>query len=327
MPAQHDLRRSLRSIRCTSIAVTSIAAAIAAGPAHAQSANAEALFDEGNRLIASGKVAEACEAFEASNRAEPRAGTLLHLGACRELNHQLASAWSAYKAALARAKDPDKRKIAAARVEALEPRLSYLTVAVSAPTEGLTVVRNGASFDPGSWNRPLPVDGGDYVIVGRARGHRDWQTIAHVAPEHDQIRVEVPALDPVVHPAPRPAPSNLLTMRRKIAIGAAGVSAIGLAAGVVLGLAANRDTDDVFKLCPESMMMSCPQAAQANALLSSAHDRAFEANIAFGVAAASVIAAAVLWFTGAPESGDSGRVSVVPSLKPGEASIVLARRF
>jgi len=43
-----------------------------------------------------------CEAFDASNRLEPRAGTLIALGDCREKNQQLASAWSAYKDALTR---------------------------------------------------------------------------------------------------------------------------------------------------------------------------------------------------------------------------------
>src|ERR1043165_3380571 len=48
--------------------------------AFAQSADAEALFDQGNKLMADGKLAQACDSFEASNRIEPRAGTLLQLG-------------------------------------------------------------------------------------------------------------------------------------------------------------------------------------------------------------------------------------------------------
>src|SRR4051812_9331394 len=76
------------------------------GPAHAQNAQAERLFDEGNKLMADGKLAQACTAFEASNRVEPRAGTLIRLGECREKNHQLASAWSAYKDARNLATDP-----------------------------------------------------------------------------------------------------------------------------------------------------------------------------------------------------------------------------
>ena len=78
--------------------------------AYAQSAEAEAAFGEGDRLMAAGKIAEACDAFEASNRVEQRAGTLIRLGECREKNRQLASAWSAYKDALTRVRDPRKRE-------------------------------------------------------------------------------------------------------------------------------------------------------------------------------------------------------------------------
>src|SRR5450432_2336877 len=90
--------------------------------ARAQSAEAEALFNDGARLMAAGQLAEACEAFEASNRIESRAGTLIRLGECREQNHQLASAWSAYKDALTRVRDPQKRALAESKVAQLEPR-------------------------------------------------------------------------------------------------------------------------------------------------------------------------------------------------------------
>src|SRR5258705_11524929 len=107
-----------------------------------------------------GKLAQACAAFEASNRVEPRGGTLIRLGECREQNHQLASAWSAYKDALNRVKDPRKRELAAARVAALEPRLSYLTVSVpeDSRVDGLVITRNGGAPDLGLWNRAIPVD-------------------------------------------------------------------------------------------------------------------------------------------------------------------------
>src|ERR1041385_4972635 len=74
--------------------------------ADAQSAQAEAMFGEGDRLMAAGKIVDACAAFEASNNLAPGAGTLIRLGQCREQNHEIASAWAAYKSALARVKDP-----------------------------------------------------------------------------------------------------------------------------------------------------------------------------------------------------------------------------
>ena len=97
-------------------------------PAHAQSAEAEAMFNEGDKLMAAGKIAEACAAFDASNNLDPRAGTLIRLGECREASSQYASAWTAYRGGLTRAKDPRKRGIAQAKVSALEPRLSHLTI-------------------------------------------------------------------------------------------------------------------------------------------------------------------------------------------------------
>src|SRR5262249_13795797 len=98
--------------------------------AHAESPEAEALFNDAGKLMADGKLAAACVASDASNRIEPRAGPLIRLGECRELTHQIASAWSAYKDALTRVRDPRKRDLARTRAAALEPRLSYLTVLV-----------------------------------------------------------------------------------------------------------------------------------------------------------------------------------------------------
>jgi hypothetical protein len=174
--------------------------------AFAQSADAEALFDQGNKLMADGKLVQACDSFEASNRIEPRTGTLIRLGECREQNQQLASAWSAFKDALTRVIDPGKRKRAADDIAAIEPRLSYLTVSVSDESriEGLTLTRNGRSFDPLLWNRPLPVDGGDYVIAGQAPGHQDWQTVVHIAAADGKVNVEVPRLVPLPRPVARP---------------------------------------------------------------------------------------------------------------------------
>src|SRR5258708_24898372 len=140
-------RHPLRPIR--SIAAISAFVVAAAGAARAQNVEAETLFADGNKLTKQGKLAEACDAFEASNRIEARAGTLIRLGECREANHQLASAWSAYKDALTRVKDTHKKAIATAKVAELEPKLSYLTISVpdEARVEGLALTRNGQLAD------------------------------------------------------------------------------------------------------------------------------------------------------------------------------------
>jgi hypothetical protein len=95
---------------------------------------------------------------------------------------------------------------------------------------------------------------------------------------------------------------------------------------VVVGTTAKSKQDDAFKQCPDPAMV-CAQADQANALIQSSHSWALGANIAYGVAAATAIGAGVLWFTGAPKSETSPRVSVVPSLVPGEPGVLVRGTF
>ena len=343
MPARRDLPRRPSSIAAISTVLAMLALS---RPSHAQSAEAEALFNEGNQLMTEHKLAQACEAFEASNRAEPRAGTLIRLGECREQNQQLASAWSAYRDALNRVKDPRKREYATSRAGGVEQRLSYLKVSVAADgkLDGLVITRNGKPLDPTLWDRSLPVDGGEYVIVARAPDHDEWQATASVAIEHGNITLEVPRLKERSTPTPptsgttpptvtiEPPPADPLpahswfTVRRKIALGVAGASAVAVVTGVVLGLSARSKQDDAFRLCP-APATPCDAADQSNALIQTSHRRALEANIAFGVAGAAAITTGVLWLTGAPTAEAPARISIVPSVSSGHASVVLVGRF
>jgi hypothetical protein len=180
--------------------VVSIAAisllAIASVPAHAQNAEAERRFVEAEALLSAGKVAEACASFEASNRLEPRAGTLINIGLCKEKLGKLASALAAFRGALDRVKDPRKKAVAAERVAALAPRVSQLTISVGpeARVEGLTISRGGEPIDAADHGRPVPVDGGSYEIAASAPGYRRWSTSIRVAPERDKASVSVPVL-------------------------------------------------------------------------------------------------------------------------------------
>jgi hypothetical protein len=322
-------------------------AAVTASHAYAQSAEAESLFSEGNKLMKEGKIGQACDAFEASNRIEPRAGTLIRIGECRERNHEFASAWSAYKDALNRVKDPRKKKLAAAKAAEIEPKLSYLTVSVpdESRVEGLTITRNGQPFDHGLWNREVPVNGGEYVIGGQAPGREEWSATVTVPAESGKVSVEIPKLGEITKlvtpPAPTPSPPALLPVpatisageidaavkpsmwaaKRKIAVGMASGSAVGLIAGVVLGLQANSKRDEAHQHCSKTAT-PCPDAELANKLIDEAQGRALGANIAFGVAGTLAISAAVLWFTGAAES-PAHRVAVAPRLAPGEPGVVV----
>lgn len=308
------------SIGIRSIVIAALALAAGPGQVRAQSGSAEALYTEGHRLLDQGKVAEACDAFEASNRALPGAGTYLALGICRERNGQLASAWSAYQAALARAKDGEKRRFARTKIDEIEPRLSYLKIAVSADNaEAVTLTRNGSSLDPMLWNRALPVDGGDYRIEGRVPGREPWRTTLHVPIERGAITAVVPDL--VKHTRPVSKPAVPWTARRKVSVGFAvtSVVAVGLAAG--LGLRAMSYENEANALCPNREPRGCDHGDQASALSATGHRFAIAADVMWGLAGATAITAGVLWFTG-------GRgIAIAPTASPEGFGVTATRRF
>jgi hypothetical protein len=288
------------------------------------------LFDEGDKLMSDGRLAQACDAFDASNKVESRAGTLLRLGECREQNHELASAWSAYKDALTLAKDPAKRDFARAKVAELEPKLSYLMIAVAELNKrpGLAITRNAKPVDPALWNHAVPVDGGEAVIVARADGYDEWKTTVTVPRERGKITVDVPELSEpakptLAEPAQRRAPPvapvvmrveakprPVFTTRRKLALAVAGVAVTSVAVGSILGISAKTREDDAFALCPNPAV-ACANAPSADQFIRSGHSLAIGADVLFGVAGVAAIGAGALWFTGAPESRHP--VTIVPA--------------
>lgn len=302
------------------------------------SPQAEALFRDGRQLIKAGKVAEACAAFEGSERAEHNVSTVMNLADCREKNQQYAAAWALFLQADSQTRsDATKQTVngtAKRRAKALEARLSYLIINV--PDESripdLIVTRDGAPVDPAEWNRAIPADGGSHVIAGKAPGHESWQTTITLRPESDKQSVEVPrfkALPVILHrEAPRtveraaaaPEPP-LWTTRRKVALGVAGGgAAVGIAA-IVLGAGAQSLRNDAVATCPPSACS--PDDARAAADKNDrARSRAMLANVGFGVAGAAIVTGAVLWLTGRP-SASTVAVAPLPSFN----GIALSRSF
>jgi len=278
----------------------------ASGDARAQNAAAELLFRDGDQLMGEGNLAEACAAFQASNRIEPRAGTLIRLGDCREKNHQLASAWSAYVDAVARVKDPGKAQIATSKVRALEPRLSKLTIVVHGPVDALAITRDGTAIDGALLGRAVPTDGGTYAIRASADGYEAWETKITVPEEAGAVTVDVPALVAVPRAArptvgandrtPRPrAGATGMSGKRKAAIGFGVVGVLAIGGGVALGLDARGLEDEAAGICPA---ITCTRADEANTTLDRARNRALLSNVAYGAGGVAVVTGAVLWIVG-----------------------------
>src|SRR3954470_22350515 len=95
---------SRRSRRFAALGPACCLVLLHAGVASAQTsasdkAAAEALFDQGVRLMKQNSFGEACPNLEESERIDPAVGTLLYLGECYERMGKTASAWATFREA------------------------------------------------------------------------------------------------------------------------------------------------------------------------------------------------------------------------------------
>jgi serine/threonine-protein kinase len=182
-----------------------------AQPAGAQ---AEVLFRQGRDLLAAGKVADACVAFEESQKLQPAVTTLLNLAGCREKLGQLATAWGLFLDAVRATRSATDAAgqqlhgVAQTHADKLEPRVSKLTINVpqQSQVDGLEITRGRERVESALWNRALPIDGGTYTITARAPGANPWSTRVTVAAEGDTRTVQIPDLHNLPRDLDRPPP-------------------------------------------------------------------------------------------------------------------------
>jgi hypothetical protein len=160
---------------------------------------AEALFQQGKRLLEKGDVAAACPKLAESQRLDEATGTLLALAMCHESEGRLASAWAEYAEVVARAQTEgrtDRERAARQSVRALEPRLSTLTIVVpdAAAIDGLEVARDGVPLNAAGWSTAVPVDPGPHVVTARAPGRISWSASLPIGAVADRVTVTVPVL-------------------------------------------------------------------------------------------------------------------------------------
>ena len=317
---------------------------LASAPAHAQSVEAETLFREGKKLLKQGKVAEACEKLEASDRLEPSVGTELNLADCRAKNHQLASAWATFEKATVSAKvahDGKRQAEAKRRAKELEPRLLYFTVNV--PTEsrvdGLEIKRSSIPVDPELWNQGVPTDAGEYELTAEAPGYITWIKHVTLAGEGQKASVTVPVLEKQAKPAeppPKPhdkksAPADMPlppeaparpvaehsswtgTRKGAIVVGILGLAAAG--GGLAFGLHSNDLETQSDALCPTT---TCNNA-MALQLNSDARNAALYSDIGYIAGGALVGTAIVMWIVGSP--------SITPVVAPDRVGLAFEARF
>jgi hypothetical protein len=300
---------------------------------------AEALFEEGRRLVAAGTFAEACPKFADSERLDPSPGTLLNLASCYEKLGRTATAWATYREAASAASAAGRTEYLATaqrHAEALAPTLARLTVTVAQPVEGMQVTRDGVRVDRAEWGTPIPVDTGMHNMQASAPGHKSWVSGVDVPKDGLQVSVAVPPLDalpgesspPVVAP-PTPAPLALPPSApavperaegggpgpRLMGLVVAGVGVVGLGVGAGFALSAKSQYNTSLSNCEPSNPDACngTGVSQRNDARSAGNI----ASVAVSVGAAALAGGAVIWLT-APHGGQppssSARIGIAPTL-------------
>jgi len=325
------------------LVVVALALVTGHATARAQSATAQAetLFRQGKELLAHGKTAEACAAFDASQRLEPTIATTLNQASCREKNGQLATAWGLFldaeRQSRAAVDDAGRQlhQVASDHAGKLEPRLSTLTVAVPAENRvrGLEILRNGEPLDPGAWGKALPVDGGTYKITARAPGNAEWSSSITVGAERDVKTIETPKLKAALIATPPPprdtAPAKTASSDHHrsnvlpLVLGGAALALGGGALGFELSARSTYDkVDDPANKTSD---------AKRDSLWHSANTRRYVAE-GLGLAGLACAGTAVWLYLRAPRELETStsvqaRVLVQPILTPDQAGLSLQGAF
>ena len=287
--------------------------ALAFAPVHARAASAgdvtlaEALFQQGKKLMTEGKYAEACPKLAESQRLDPAGGTLLALGLCHEGEGKTATAWAELNEALAAAiKDGNavRQKAARDHIAALEPKLPHLVVDV-APADaidGFVLTLDDEPLAKAAWGSPIPVDPGKHVLRAKAPNKGEWSTTTE-AIASQQVQVEVPALAdaPIANPLEKPASGG--DSKKTVGWIVGGVSLVAIGVGGYFGLRAISKRHQSDDLCPADDQCT-PEGKSLN---DEAKSAATVSTVLFGVGIAG--AAVATWMILSSNSGGSSESS------------------
>lgn len=281
--------------------------AVATSEQETAEATADRLFREGRELLKQGKYDEACPKLEQSHRLDPALGTLLNLGVCYEELGKVASAWTVYREVASQARELaqfEREALAQERIAALEPELPRIVLDFGGALPTL-VSLNDQPLPSDAWDSPLPVDPGTHRVEVRSAGHGVWKQQVQVARAQSR-RVVVPLL--TVAATNFTAPHSVQQLARlpddrskdsgqpsarNIAMVLGGLGGGAAIAGTVFGILAyssNASSDD--ECGPRGACTS-----KGRELRETASDQAAVSTVAFGIAAASVTGALVLWLT------------------------------
>src|SRR5262249_47437855 len=250
---------------------------------------ADALFEEGRRLLDEKRLPEACAKLERSFQLAPRLGTMLNLGACYELRGQLAHALAIYERAATLARQTgrtDREAVALDYAAALEARVGKLVVVTQETSPQLVTQVDGETISTQSGL--VALDPGKRRLVARVPGRIPFETTVDVvAGKNTTVTIPKLSLE-----APKPPPESDSSARTWFIVGGLGVTVASAGVGTFFGLRAKSKKDDSgcdATGCTADGLTTYDEARTAGTISTVAF-------VVSGVALAATIAGAILLF-------------------------------
>jgi hypothetical protein len=290
-------------------------ALLGAKPAAGEKSKAQEQFDYGLAEMLAGRFETGCPALAASQRADPRAGTLFTLGECEmrwgrvavALRHLVAylDIVNRMSSASEREKQGERVQIATAHRAELERSVGYAVFEVSGGIpSGAAVLEDGEEIERAILGGPVAVEPGDHVYRLALPDGRSTETNVRVG-LGERVRVALGLPPPVVprsedRPAaerspddkpfePPPASPLRTWMWISGAIGAAGVIVGGVGGVEALTLKGQASST----CSTDTGLCSGQSGADAG---SSARSWANVSTVGFAVGGVGLATAAVLWW-------------------------------
>lgn len=336
--ASHDVLFEVERIRRVALG---IAVLLVCATTAAADPGAEAAFSRGREMLKVGNYAEACEAFEESQRLRPRADTLFNIALCSEQLGKLATALALHRQ-LSQTLDTASRRAKSAELAAqLEPRVPRLKILVGEarkrtrrPPPQLEVRVNGILVTNYT---DLPIDLGTNPITAVAPGFLDWSGQVSAEAEAAPVTVTIdlerdpdaragvgPAdpdpPEPVEPPVDRPASSN----RKAYAVTSIAMGGVAVGGGLMFGYLASTAWNDAKTICGDDNECTDDQFARANPLREKASTRGTLATVMSVAGGVAVVVGVVLYVT-TPSSTRS--VAIAPTGSAESAGVIVFGRF